>query len=266
MKFNINVLLLAAGKGTRLLPYTKYWPKCLMPINEFPLMDYWLTPLAKITDKIFINKHHHHKIIEDYLKIDSYRNFNQIHEERLLGTAGTIRKLIKEQRHIEKLLVIHADNLSIFDLESFINFHSEKRFKNNAYMSMMTFNTNSPRDSGIAYSENHKLVKFIEKPLVSPHNVANAAIYIIEKEIINFILSNHSIKDFSTQVIPLFLGKIYTWHNSNFHIDIGNIKNLHYARKVFKNKKLNFNLNSNFEWYKGFLKSKIVQELNKINA
>ncbi len=70
MKFNINVLLLAAGKGTRLLPYTKYWPKCLMPINEFPLMDYWLTPLAKIADKIFINKHHHHKIIENYLKID----------------------------------------------------------------------------------------------------------------------------------------------------------------------------------------------------
>ena len=41
----LKVLLLAAGTGSRLKPYTDIWPKCLMPINKHPLLEYWLLNL-----------------------------------------------------------------------------------------------------------------------------------------------------------------------------------------------------------------------------
>ena len=39
---SIKALLLAAGFGTRLKPLTDIWPKCLMPINGRPLLEYCL--------------------------------------------------------------------------------------------------------------------------------------------------------------------------------------------------------------------------------
>ena len=47
-------------------------------------------------------------------------------------------------------------------------------------------------------------------------------------------------KDFSTEIIPNLLGKIYTYHTYKPWIDIGNIKSLKEARKI--SKKLNKNI------------------------
>ncbi|WP_197470311.1 sugar phosphate nucleotidyltransferase, partial [Oleiphilus sp. HI0117] len=45
---DIRALLLSAGLGTRLRPLTNNWPKCLMPINGRPLLEYWLQTLDDI--------------------------------------------------------------------------------------------------------------------------------------------------------------------------------------------------------------------------
>ena len=38
----MRALILAAGKGTRLRPYTNDTPKCLLKIKEETLLDIWL--------------------------------------------------------------------------------------------------------------------------------------------------------------------------------------------------------------------------------
>ena len=43
----MRAILLAAGLGTRLRPITDTIPKCLVPINDKPLIDYWLEQLTK---------------------------------------------------------------------------------------------------------------------------------------------------------------------------------------------------------------------------
>ena len=62
--------------------------------------------------------------------------------------------------------------------------------------------------------------------------MANAAVYIIEPEVVDFMVAlNKSFVDFSTEVLPNFLGRIYTYHNSTYHRDIGTIESWECANK-----------------------------------
>nr|HPJ97492.1 NTP transferase domain-containing protein [Syntrophales bacterium] len=42
----MRALLLAAGLGTRLQPLTRDIPKCLIPIDGRPLLEYWFAMLS----------------------------------------------------------------------------------------------------------------------------------------------------------------------------------------------------------------------------
>ena len=81
--------------------------------------------------------------------------------------------------------------------------------------------TNDPKNCGIVETDNQNIViNFFEKENSPPSNNANAAIYLIENEVLDFIrnIDSETI-DFSTEVIPHFLGKIATWKNKGIHID-----------------------------------------------
>jgi mannose-1-phosphate guanylyltransferase len=95
----------------------------------------------------------------------------------------------------------------------------------------MTFETESPEVCGIVELNAENVVtQFHEKVLNPPGNKANAAIYLIEKEVIDWIDLHPANKDFSTEVIPHFMGRIATWHNVNIHRDIGALKDLQLAQ------------------------------------
>ena len=66
--------------------------------------------------------------------------------------------------------------------------------------------------------------EFHEKSAEPPGDLANAAVYIIEPEVVDFLTKlNKSQIDFSTEVIPNFIGRIFTWHNHEYLRDIGSI-------------------------------------------
>ena len=90
----MRALLLAAGLGTRLKPLTDYLPKCLVPIHGRPLIDFWLQLLVENgIDEILINTHYLEPLVSKYLSGSSWlKNVTLVHEERLLGTGGTILK------------------------------------------------------------------------------------------------------------------------------------------------------------------------------
>jgi mannose-1-phosphate guanylyltransferase len=61
-----------------------------------------------------------------------------------------------------------------------------------------------------------------EKPKVPKGDLANAAVYVIEPEVINYTASlNKPDVDFSTEVLPHFMGHIFSFHNASYHRDIG---------------------------------------------
>ena len=89
----LRALLLAAGFGKRLRPLTLNTPKCLVKVNEKPILEEWIEKLESIrTQKVIINTHYLHEKVNQFLKTQKFRNINIdiFHEQKLLGTAGTL--------------------------------------------------------------------------------------------------------------------------------------------------------------------------------
>jgi len=99
-------------------------------------------------------------------------------------------------------------------------------------MTMLTFDTESPRNSGIVEVDNmSRVIAFYEKMKESHGHKANCAVYAFENEMFDHLKGfEKSPKDFSTEVIPTLLGKIQTVHTTGAFIDIGTPSALEKAR------------------------------------
>lgn len=227
----MNALLLAAGFGTRLRPLTDHTPKCLVEINGRPLLDYWLQDLhAAGVTKFVINTHHLAETVRSYVRQHALAPLIRIvHEDNLLGTAGT---LLANADFLKRgtTLVAHADNLCLCQWTEFFRSHQSR--PDDTWMSMMTFRSDEPCQCGIVEIDKHGIVQaFHEKVPHPPGNLANAAVYLIEPRILEFILSlGPDITDLSTQILPSLAGRIDTWQNRGVLIDIGTPERLAMAR------------------------------------
>ena len=227
----MRALLLGAGFGTRLRPLTDTIPKCLVPINGRPLLDHWLELLAKGgVAEVLVNLHYLPAVVWAFLAKSTHPlEITTVYEEPLLGTAGTVLKNRAYFRQ-EPVMLIHADNLSLFDLRKF-----KRKFDDRASgidITMMTFETDAPETCGIVELDEMGVVwAFHEKAKNPPGNLANAAVYILAPAVIEFIAGlNKEIVDFSTDVLPHYMGRINTFHNGIYHRDIGNIESLAVAQ------------------------------------
>jgi len=231
------LLLLAAGCGTRLQPYTNSWPKCLMPINGKPLLEYWLDTARELgIANVLVNTHYLADTVQRFLDRPCSKPWVRcVYEPELKGTAGTLRANAQALGDTTVLLV-HADNFCQCDFHAFLKFHQTLRPKH-CLITMMTFNTKNPSTCGIVEIDGDGVViGFHEKLQNPPGNLANGAVYLLEPEVLQWISDNPEVTDFSTQVLPHFIGRIATWHNELTHIDIGSIEALREAQAVPKYK------------------------------
>tara|TARA_Y100000816_G_C26100850_1_gene583354 strand:- start:2348 stop:3031 length:684 start_codon:yes stop_codon:yes gene_type:complete len=219
----MKAIILAAGLGSRLRPLTINTPKCLMPINNIPLIDLWIDKLEEINVKeVLINTHYHSEKVKKYLEKNKKNiSINLTYEPKLLGTAGTLLKNIDFFLN-EDLIFIHADNFMKESLSELCNAHVKR--PKECLMTMLTFDTDQPETCGIVKLDRRGVVtSFSEKPSVFIGNLANGATYIISKEMLEKI-RDMDVSDFSKEIIPKFIGNIYAYHTIDSYIDIGNLK------------------------------------------
>ena len=218
----MRAILLAAGFGTRLKPLTNTIPKCLVPIKGQALLDIWLQRLSNShVGPFLINTHYLSEQVEKYINASDYgSNSLLVYEAELLGTAGTLLKNIEFYEGDDGML-IHADNYCLADFDEFIQSHNKR--PKQCLLTMMTFHTDTPSSCGIVELDAEGVVVgFHEKVSSPPGNKANGAIYILSAELLNLIKTEHpSAKDFSTEILPHYLGRIFTYHTYKTFWDIG---------------------------------------------
>lgn len=258
---NFDAVLLAAGFGTRLLPLTKSWPKCLMPIRGRPILNYWIIDVIKENpSRIFLNTHYRS---EDVVKFVCDKGLEPkvqlLHETSLLGTAGTIGRLPKGSQRLP-ILVVHTDNWSDLSLNKLLEAHIKMR-PSYCPITMGLFRTSNPESCGIvSVNENNIVYEFEEKPMAPKSNLANAAVYVFEPEVVDFIQHN-GLSDISSQVLPHYVDRIFTYMHNGIHRDIGTVAELVNAQSDKIKADL---IESNDDWDVFFSKHEIISKVERI--
>lgn len=234
MKKPFRALLLAAGLGTRLRPITLRTPKCLVPIGGEPLLSRWLKQLERAgCEAALVNTHYLASQVENFLQNwhSPTMSVSTVHEPALLGTAGT---LLANCSFFEGAtgLMIHADNAMAGSLEPVLAAHEQRTA--GCELTMLTFQTDTPWSCGIVTTDKEGVVTtFHEKVDKPPGNRANGALYVFNPNfLIHLQQMNPPPSDFSTEVIPKFLGRIQSFHTQKPYLDIGTSQALAQAQLI----------------------------------
>jgi len=119
----LQAIILAGGKGRRLLPYTMVLPKPLMPIKDMPVLEVVIRQLThRGFSDICIATGHLGELIEAFFR-DGSRFGARIRysiEETPLGTAGPV-KLAGPTA--DDFLVMNGDILTTLDYRRLFDFH-----------------------------------------------------------------------------------------------------------------------------------------------
>ena len=218
----MRAILLAAGLGTRLRPLTNQIPKCLVTIKGKPLLGIWLDKLTEVgVESILVNTHHLADRVEAYVTSGNYKGSVVIvNEPILLGTAGTLIANLPFFK-CEDGFLVHADNYIREDLWRFVAAH--KMRSPGCVITMLTFRSDNPSACGIVeVDERGVVIRFHEKVLSPPGNLANGAVYILSPELIaRLALDWVAPTDFSVDILPTLLGRIQTYETTGLFIDIG---------------------------------------------
>lgn len=117
-------MILAAGLGTRLKPFTDHHPKALAVVNQKTLLQRNIEYLAQfgITEFI-VNVHHFADQIEAHLKHERYSQFHiAISDERdtVLETGGGLKKAAWFFNDGQPFVLMNADILTNLNLTNLI--------------------------------------------------------------------------------------------------------------------------------------------------
>lgn len=233
----MKALLLSAGLGTRLKPLTDNMPKCLLPVNNKPILYNWLDLLEKENiDEVLINTHYlPDKIEESLKKRKSKIRITLFHEPQLLGSAGTIYANKDFFNNEDNFLILYSDNFTNVSLNEIIDFHNSRDSVFTTYI----YETDNPTAKGIFEYDLHtgKVLSFEEKPENPRTNFANAGLGVLNKRIFNFITSVKPL-DFGRSVMPLIIDKMYVLKTEKYIIDIGTIEDYNFAQDMTQKNKI----------------------------
>ena len=160
-----RAVIMAGGKGTRLLPYTTLIPKPLVPIGERPILHFVLEMLRTSgVEKVTICVGHLAELIEAYFGDGSKWGLELEYavEDKPLSTMGPLAYIDDLS---EDFFVMNGDILTDLDLAKV--FRAHRRAK--ADMTVATYGREVKINYGVLnYEKKGKLVKrFTEKPSIS---------------------------------------------------------------------------------------------------
>ncbi len=179
---NKRAIILAGGKGTRLRPYTIAFPKPLMPIGDYPILEVVIRQLAANSfDHITITVNHQAELIKTFFGDGSKWSvkIDYSMEDEPLGTMGPL-KLIKDLP--DNFLVMNGDILTDLDYASFF----EKHQSENNLFTISSYLRSHMVDYGVLKKDNDDILTgFHEKP--EKHYEVSMGIYMINKKIVKYI-------------------------------------------------------------------------------
>jgi NDP-sugar pyrophosphorylase family protein len=180
-------LILAGGKGTRLLPLTLNTPKPIVPIVNTPLLLYQIDLMRSAgIHEVILSLSYQPRKIEDLLQdgADYDISIRYAVEGTPLGTAGAFKSA--ESQIDSTTVVFNGNILAGFDLASVIQKHKER----GAVATLVLASVDNPSSYGVVETGPDGAVRrFSEKPEPGETscNTINAGVYVLEPAVLSYI-------------------------------------------------------------------------------
>lgn len=215
----MKAFLLAAGNGVRLRPLTDTIPKCLVPIQQVPLLQIWLRNCERAgVDEVIINAHAHVEKLREFIRNEKGRIKIHLTEEPvLLGSAGTLAACSEFVRNEKVFLVLYADVLTNLSLADFVSFHRAK----GQVASIAIHQAPDPSKCGVVGVDSRGIVvTFVEKPAIPEGNWVFSGIMAANPEVLG-LLPSHRPADIGFDLLPQLTGKMAAFAISDYLTDVG---------------------------------------------
>lgn len=234
IKLKTPVVIMAGGLGTRLYPYTKIFPKPLIPIGDIPIVEHIINKFCKYgVNTYYLIVNHKKNLIKSYFnELKKIYKVFFIDEKSPLGTGGGL-SLLKDNIN-STFILSNCDIIIEENYEDIVNYHV--REKNLITMVCSLKNIKIPYGV-VEISDTGELEKMKEKPDIS--FFTNTGMYVVEPKVIYDLEYNKKV-DFTNIINKYKLSgeKIGVYPVSeNSWLDMGQIDEMeHMIKKLEKNK------------------------------
>lgn len=223
---NNLMVIMAGGRGIRLLPHTQNCPKPMVEVAGKPMLEHIILRARKLGFESFlISVHHLGDIIEKYFGNGQKWgvNIEYLRETSPLGTAGALS--LYSNFGEQPVLVTNGDVLTDVNYKEILDFHEKSSAS--ATMAVRMHEWENP--FGVVKIEGIKIVGFEEKPVSMCH--INAGVYVLNQEALN-LLDFNEYCDMPTLFSKLdqrgYLTVAYPLHEA--WLDVGRPSDLKFAQ------------------------------------
>ena len=229
-KLKENIVVMAGGKGKRLLPLTKTVPKGMIKIDQKPILEHIIINGINygFVNFIFSVNYLSYKI-KNYFG-NGYKDIasiKYINEKKPLGTAGSLSLL--NLKNNENFILMNCDIYTGLNLNKLLKYHK----KNNADITVVGKLSSRTSDYGILISNGKKLNSIEEKLTYS--ELINTGVYVIKASSLSLLKKNYKtdMNDFLLKIKKY--KKVIVYPIYEYWYDIGKISTLKKVNKIYKN-------------------------------
>ena len=231
----MQAVILAGGKGSRLMPFTVSLPKPLMPIDDVPILEIVLTQLKRTgyTDVVIAVNHLANLIMAFFGDGESLGlNITYSLEGDPLGTAGPLSIIDKLD---ENFLVMNGDLLTTLDFAALMDFHK----KDAADITIATYKKEIKIDLGVLERSGKEFINYIEKPTYSFD--VSMGIYIFNRRVLDHIPLGERL-DMPDLILRAQKAErnIACYSGDYYWLDIGRVADYEEATALWKKKRSEF--------------------------
>ncbi|OGS41174.1 MAG: hypothetical protein A3K77_00355 [Euryarchaeota archaeon RBG_13_31_8] len=212
----MKVVILAAGEGKRLRPFTEMMPKVMLPVANKPILEHVFDAIKKTgIDEIIIVVGYKKEVIMDYFKDYKGIKITYVTQDKQLGTAHAL--LQAKNNLIESFIVLAGDN--IIDDKSV-----QKLLQDKSEHSILIKEHVPSSNYGVVFLENHNLKELVEKPKEEIGKFISTGIYKFPMNVFKKLeeLNKEGIHDLSSVVQSLIKdGIIFSTNTADSWMDVG---------------------------------------------
>jgi len=179
------VVIMAGGKGTRLLPKTEKIPKPMLRLGVKPILEHIIERAkAEGFNRFVLAIHHLGEVIEEYFGDGKSLgvNISYVKEKTPLGTAGALSLI--EPKPSQPIIVTNGDVLTDVKYGDILDFHNHSNGK--ATMAVQVREWQNPY--GVVNTDGIEITNYEEKPIT--RTLINAGVYVVNPTVLGLLTSS----------------------------------------------------------------------------